>query len=143
MAGLFVDGVGWDADFVCPALNVGQGVGWEEVRCGKIESRRRPGCGRRSGEPLDKVAAMRGVITMLPALTPTQAVSGGEGRRSARPGAHPVAEVGSVAAVDQEHIGPRTQGTQRSADGGQRNEFRAGRATQPGPPMWCRRLAER
>jgi hypothetical protein len=83
---LFVDGVGRDADFGGPPLCVGQGVRRKASRCGKIEKSTTPRA-RSSGADghSTKYPPIRGVITMLPALTPTQTVSGSEGSRSASP----------------------------------------------------------
>lgn len=55
-------------------------------RCGKIEKSTTPRV-RSSGADghSTKYSPIRGVITMLPALTPTQTVSGSEGSRSASP----------------------------------------------------------
>jgi hypothetical protein len=55
-------------------------------RWGKIEKSTTPrvrSCG--ADGHLTKDAPIRGVITMLPALTPTQTVAGSEGSRSASP----------------------------------------------------------
>src|SRR6476646_4758939 len=55
-------------------------------RCGKIEKSTTPRVRSSSADGhLTKSAPIRGVITMLPALTPTQTVSGSEGSRSASP----------------------------------------------------------
>src|SRR5690349_10596220 len=55
-------------------------------RCGKIEKSTTPTV-RSSGADghSTKYSPIRGVITMLPALTPTQTVLGSDGRRSASP----------------------------------------------------------
>ena len=59
-------------------------IGWS--RCGKIEKSTLPrvlsfGADRHA----TKSAPIRGVITMLPALTPTQTVSVSDGRSAANP----------------------------------------------------------
>src|SRR6476646_6604896 len=55
-------------------------------RCGKIEKSTTPSVVSPAGEcQLTKSSPTRGVITMLPALTPTQTVSSSDGRRSTRP----------------------------------------------------------
>ena len=55
-------------------------------RCGKIEKSTTPNV-RSSGADghSTKAAPIRGVITMLPALTPTQTLSDSDGNRSANP----------------------------------------------------------
>ena len=70
----------------------------------------------RRGRPLDEDAPIRGVITMLPALTPTQTVSGSDGSRSASPDSRIqwhryVASPPSTRSTSAS----RTQGTHRSA----------------------------
>jgi len=83
---LFVDGVGRDADFGRPPLCLSQSIRREASRCGKIEKSTTPRV-RSSGAEghSTKYAPIRVFITMLPALTPTQTVSGSEGSRSASP----------------------------------------------------------
>ena len=57
-------------------------------RCGKIEKSTTPSVRSPAGEcHVTKSSPIRGVITMLPALTPTQTVSGSDGKRSASPDA--------------------------------------------------------
>src|SRR5262249_28071747 len=76
-------------------------------RCGKIEKSTMPSVLSPAGEcQVTKSAPIRGVITMLPALTLTQTVSRSDGRRSARPDAriqwHKYA---ASPAVDQQDVG--------------------------------------
>ena len=86
-------------------------------RCGKIEKSTTPRV-RSSGadDHSTKDDPIRGVITMLPALTPTQTVSGSDGSRSASPDsriqcARYVASPPSTSSTSAS----RTHGTQRSA----------------------------
>ena len=83
---LFVDGVRRDADVGGPPLRVGQRVGWESLQVREDRKSTTPRV-RSSGADghLTKDAPIRGVITMLPALTPTHTMSGSEGSRSASP----------------------------------------------------------
>ena len=86
-------------------------------RCGKIEKSTTPrvlssGADGHSTKSLP----IRGVSTMLPALTPTQTVSASEGRRSASPDSRIqwyryVASPPSTSSTSAS----RTQGTQRSS----------------------------
>jgi len=82
---LVVDGVRRTPDLGGPPLastRVFSGIiSWP--RCGKIEKSTTPSV-RSSGADghSTKSSPIRGVITMLPALTPTQTVSGSDGRRS-------------------------------------------------------------
>ncbi len=86
-------------------------------RCGKIAKSTIPRV-RSSGAEghSTKKSPIRGVITMLPALTPTQVVSGSDGRRSASPDSRIqwhryVASPPSTSRTSAS----LTQGTQRSA----------------------------
>ena len=86
-------------------------------RCGKIEKSTTPSVLSPAGEcQLTKSSPIRGVITMLPALTPTQTVSPSDGRRSARPEAcsqwHRYAA--SPPSTSRTSVS-RTRGTHRSA----------------------------
>src|SRR5579883_1434859 len=86
-------------------------------RCGKIEKSTTPSVLSPAGEcQVTKSSPIRGVITMLPALKPTQTVFSSEGRRSARPDAriqwHKYAA--SPPSTTNTSVA-RTSGTQRSA----------------------------
>lgn len=83
-----VDGVGGSVDpggHRSASTMVFSGMsGWS--RCGKIEKSTMPSAvSPPSGVPWTKSSPIRGVITMLPALNPTQIVWDSDGRRSARP----------------------------------------------------------
>src|SRR6187401_1269292 len=86
-------------------------------RCGKIEKSTIPRVRSSVAEGhVTKSSPIRGVITMLPALTPTHTVSGSVGRRSARPLCRIqwhryVASPPSTSRTSAS----RTQGTQRSS----------------------------
>src|SRR5438034_646869 len=97
--------------------------------CGKIEKSTTPSVLSPAGDcQVTKSAPTRGVITMLPALTPTQTVSSSDGRRSARPDArsqwHRYAA--SPPSTSRTSVS-RTSGTQRSAS-------RLGRAVSSSTP---------
>jgi hypothetical protein len=85
--------------------------------CGKIEKSTTPSVLSPAGEcQLTKSGPIRGVITMLPALTPTQTLCPSDGRRSARPDAriqwHKYAA--SPPSTSRTSVS-RTMGTQRSS----------------------------
>jgi hypothetical protein len=108
-----------------PPRCFGQGVRREQVQ---VRGNREVGDSQRSIVPSGhstKYSPIRGVVTMLPALTPTQTVPGSNGSRSARTGlSHPVAQVRRTAAVDQEHVGLADPGNPPvCADGGQCGEL--------------------
>src|SRR5579859_6401627 len=104
-------------------------------RCGKIEKPTTPRVRSSSADGhATKSAPILGVITMLPALTPTHTMSGSDGKHIGQPGLpHPVAQVRRVAAVDQEHAGlPDPGDPSLRADGGQCRELED---TQRCPPQ--------
>src|SRR5689334_1650607 len=109
-------------------------------RCGKSEKSTTPRV-RSSGADgqWTKSCPIRGVITRLPALTPTQTVSGSDGSRSARPDSRIqwhryVASPPSTRSTSA----ARTHGTQRSAPmEGNAVSSRTPSDAQPSPDMYC------
>ena len=87
-------------------------------RCGKIEKSTIPSVLSVPWDllQLTKASPIRGVITMLPALTPTQTVSGREGSRSASPDSRIQWERYAASPPSTSRTSAsRTHGTQRSS----------------------------
>jgi hypothetical protein len=122
------------AHFSALAIEFSGMSGWS--RCGKIEKSTTPSV--MSSPVMDgfdstKSSPTRGVITMLPALSPIQMVSSSDGNSSARPGLpHPVTQIRGVAAVHQQgvHI-TNPSDPALSTDAGQRGEFQHAQGLPP------------
>jgi hypothetical protein len=87
--GLIVDRVRRAAEVGRPCLGVGEGVLRErlmvEVRKDREVDKTKRAVVSRRRLPPDELLAMRGVITMLPALMPIHTVSSSEGSKSVKP----------------------------------------------------------
>ena len=147
---LFVDGVRRDADVGGPPLRVGQRVGWESIQVREDrEVDDSQGAVVRRRRPLNEGRRRSGASSPCFRTHSHPHHVGQRRQQIGQPGlAHPVAQVGRVAAVDQEHVGlPDPGDPSLRADGGQRGSGRGHRAT-PSPgrrsaATWARRLRGR